>query len=459
MKSQGPCHIAPDFCIAPRLGIVPLSIAALAGTAAPAMASGFALDVQSAEALGTATAGAQATPATPANAFFNPASIVGVDGAETSMTFIAALNDTSYENADAALFGVIPVSGETSGESVIDDAIIPTGAAAIRLSDHLFAGVATYAPFGFNTDYGDASAFRYHGTFSKVLSGVIQPMVGFSFGDWSVAAGPKFQYVDIDLKGAIDAAGIESVLLMTATVPGTDDAFVDISAKDWGTGFVIGVQGALGEKLTVGASFSSKVEHDLSGTAAFDISSSASGQLLTSVAGLFQDTGVTSDFTTPGKLQFGVRYEINDKTRVLGSVTQTRWESYDQIVLNFENPAQPAEVTTQNWQNAWAGAVGVERDFGPAQTVRLGVMYEEDPANPDFSSPRVPGTNKVWLAAGYSRDLSERVELHLAASYTLTDSTPLNESAAYPENLFRGSVAGDVDITAVAIAVGVDWRF
>lgn len=442
-----------------RGAVAPLSLIALAGTAGPAMASGFSLNLQSAEALGAATAGAQATPATPANAYFNPASIVGIDGAESSLSFIGVLNDTSYENADAALFGVVPVAGDTEGEGVIGDAIIPTGAAAVKLSDHLFAGVALYAPFGFNTEYEDTSVLRYHGTYSKVLSGVIQPMVGFSFGDWSIAAGPKFQYVDIDLEGAIDAAGIESALLMTMTVPGTDDAFVDASANDWGTGFVVGVQGAIGERLTVGASFSSKVEHNLDGTATFDVSTSTSGQTLAGLAGLFQDTGIASDFTTPANIQVGLRFEANDKTRVLASATQTRWKSFDELVLNFENPAQPAEVTTQNWQNAWAGAVGVERDFGPAQTVRFGVMYEEDPANPAFSSPRVPGASRVWFAAGYSRDLSDRAELHLAASYTFTDTTPLNESAAYPENLFRGSVTGDTNIAGFVAGVGIDWRF
>ncbi|MFC2953727.1 OmpP1/FadL family transporter [Marinicaulis aureus] len=442
-----------------KYAVAPLSLIALAGGAAPAMASGFALNLQSAEALGAATAGAQATPATPGNAYFNPASIVGVEGMETSLSFIGVLNDTSYENANAALFGVVPVAGDTAGEGIIGDAVIPTGAAAVKLSDHLFAGVALYAPFGFNTEYDDTSALRYHGTYSQVVSGVIQPMLGVSFGGWSIAAGPKFEYVDIDLEGAIDAAGIESALLMTMAIPGTDDASVDVSANDWGTGFVVGLQGHVGHRLTVGASFSSKVEHSLSGTAAFDISTSTSGQTLSGLAGLFQDTGVTSSFTTPANIQFGLNYEVNDKTRVLASATQTRWKSFDQLVLNFENPAQPAETTTQNWKNTWAGAVGVERDFGPSQTVRLGVMYEDDPANPDFSSPRVPGASRVWLAAGYSRDLSERAKLHLAASYAIAETTPLNESAAYPENLFRGSVTGETDISGFVAAVGVDWRF
>ncbi len=427
---------------------------------APATASGFALNTQSAEALGAATAGAQAARATPGNAYFNPAAIVGVEGLETSLSFVGVLNDTSYENASGALFGTVPVAGDASGESVIGDGIFPTGAVAIKLSDQLFAGLAIYAPFGFNTSYDDTSIARYHGTFSQVVSGSISPIIGFEFAPgWSIAGGPRLQYVDVDLEGAIDAAGIESALLMSAVVPGTDDAFVDVSANDWGLGYTMGVQGALGDRVTFGASFASKIEHRLDGDAQFDISTSISGQTLAGAAGLFQDTGAASAFTTPATLQFGVQIEMTPETRLLASAVQTRWKSFDQLTITFANPVQLAETTTQNWKNAWAGAVGVERDFGPAQTVRLGVMYEQDPANPAFSTPRVPGASRVWLAAGYSHDLSERAELHLAASYVFAETTPLNESAALPENLFRGSFTGDVDISSFVAGAGIDWKF
>ncbi len=442
------------------LSAAPLSVLALMGQTGAASASAFALNTQSAESLGAATAGAQATPGAPGNAYFNPASIVGVEGLETSFSTVAVLNDTSYENGEGALFGTVPVSGDTSGEAVIGDGVFPAGAVATRLSERLFAGVAVYAPYGFNTSYEDTSNVRYHGTFSQVVSGSITPIVGVDLGGgWSVAAGPRFQYVSIDNEGAVDAAGIEAASLMTAAVPGTDDVFYEIDGDDWGVGYTVGFHGAIGERVTIGGGFSSKIEHRATGSAEFDIAASTSGQTLNALAGLFADTDAVSTLSTPATLQFGAKIEATPKTRLLLSAVQTRWKSFESLTTTFENPAQPAEVVTQNWRNSWAGAVGVERDFGPAQTMRLGVMYEEDPANPDYSSPRLPGASRVWVAAGYSRKLSERAELHLAASYVFNDTTPLNESAAYPENLFRGSYAGDVEISSVVAAVGIDWKF
>lgn len=434
--------------------------AAPAWAAGPALASGFALNTQSAEALGAATAGAQATGATPGNAWFNPASIVGVERTETSFSLIGVWNDTSYENADAALFGTVPVAGATGGEAVIGDGVFPTGATAFSLGNGFFAGVAMYAPFGFNSSYDDASVARYHGTFSQVVSGAVSVLGGVSLGEgWSIAGGPKLQYLNLDLEGAIDAAGIEAVLLSAPVVPGTSDVFYDLSADDFALGYAVGLQGRLGDRLSFGVSYSSKVEHSLAGDIAFDIAGSASGQTLAAGAGLFQDTGAAVDFVTPAIVQFGAIYDVDDRTRLMASATQTRWESYSVLTLDFDNPAQPAETTTHDWDHAWSVAVGGERDFGRAHTVRLGLMYEEDPVNPDYATPRVPGADRLWLTGGVSAQLSDRARLHLAAAYVVTDSNPMFESAAYPENLFRGDFAADWNITALSFGVGVDWRF
>lgn len=441
-------------------GAAPLSILAVLGHSGQAAASGFALNTQSAESLGAATAGAQATPGTPGNAYFNPASIVGVEGLETSFSIVGVWNDTSYSNADAALFGSVPVAGETSGDAVIGDGVFPTGAVAMKLSDRLFAGLAVYAPYGFNSEYADASVARYHGTFSEVVSGTVSPMVGVDFGNgWSLAAGPRFQYMTSKIRGANDAAGIEAALLMTPLAPGSDDVFYKIDGDDWGVGFAAGFHGALGDYVTFGASYSSKIDHELKGSVDFATEESASAQTLAAAAGLFLDTDTVMSLSTPAALQFGATVEVTNNTRLMVSAVQTRWETFNELTTAFANPAQPAEVITQDWKNTWAGAVGMERDFGPAQTFRLGVMVEEGPVNQAYASPRLPGDSRVLAAAGYSRKLSDRAELHLAASYIFHDTQRISESAAYPENLFRGSFESDWEAGTIAVAIGVDWKF
>ena len=88
------------------------------------MAAAFALNTQSAESLGAATAGAQAAEATPGNIYFNPAAIVGVEGLEGSLSVVGVLNNSRYSNAEGVLLGTVPVSGQSAGEAPLDDGVL-----------------------------------------------------------------------------------------------------------------------------------------------------------------------------------------------------------------------------------------------------------------------------------------------------------------------------------------------
>lgn len=440
--------------------IILISIAALSVMATPAFAGGFALNTQSAEALGAATAGAPATRATPSNAYFNPAAIVGIEGVEGSLSIVGAISDSDFQNASGSLLGVAPVQGLSSGDSVIGDAAFPTGAIAIRLNDRVFVGLAAYAPFGFSSTYSDDSVIRYHGTKSKIVSGSLTPIIGVALTDnWSIAGGLRIQYVDIGLDGVADAAGIAGASMIPGFIPGTDDVPFQLDANDLGLGYMFGVEGALTDNFRIGASYTSKITHDFSGKARFDASASVAGQTLNAVAGLFQDTRFVADFTTPASIQLGAAADLTPSVTLLASASLTRWRSFREIAAVFDNLAQPPEVLTQNWRDAWSGAIGAEVDLSASNTVRFGVMYDESPVNGAFASPRIPDANRIFAAAGYTRKISHSAAFHLAASYVFFDDRAINQSATLPENLFRGSLQSTIGIDSVLVAAGVDIGF
>lgn len=425
----------------------------------PAFAGAFALNTQSAEALGAATAGAQAAEATPGNIYFNPASIVGVDGVEGSLSVIGVLMNSNYSDAQGTLFGTIPVTGDTAGEAPLDDGVFPTGAIAAQLSDRIYAGLAVYAPYGFGSSYADTSVIRYHGTTSELLSASITPVVGFAINDyWSIAAGARFQYADVTLQGAVDAAGIAASLSVPGAVPGTDDVFFNFEADSFDVGYIVGLQGELTEGVRFGAAFSSKIEHGLSGVAEFDVSTSPTGQALQGF-GLLLETDFTSDFATPAVAQFGAQIDVAPNVTLLASAVLTRWSSFENVIAVFDNPAQPNDVLTQNWNDAWGGSLGAEIDLSPSSQFRFGVMYEDAPVEEAFMSSRIPDGDRIWGAVGYSQQLNSRAELHLAASYLVADEMTVSQPATRPENLLRGSLDATLENEAFVLGLGIDYRF
>ncbi len=432
---------------------------AVSVVASPAWAGGFGLNAQSAETLGYAMAGAQAMRASPGSAYYNPASIVGVDGVEGSLSIFGVFVDSGYETATAMLLGGVPASGTTSGEATIGDGVFPDGTIAAPLGDRFYIGLALNAPFGFSSAYDDTSVLRYHGTSSKVISASLTPILGFAINDdWSIAAGPRIQYMDVSFEGYIDAAGVAAGLMVPGFVPGTDDAFFEVGADNFGFGYVVGLQGALAPNLHVGASYTSKIDHDFDGEASFDIASSVAGQTLAAF-GLFQDGGATAPLTAPASVQFGARYDLSPSVSLMASGVWTQWSDFSEVAITFDNPAQPAEIVTQNWRDTWAVSAGLEAQASQSTTVRFGVMVEQTPVVDEFASPRIPDADRVWLAAGLSQDLGDRAELHVGASYVVIDDRPIDQPATRPENLFRGSAQTNVTPDSVVLSIGLDFKF
>lgn len=409
--------------------------------------------------MGAALAGAQAQPASPGAAFYNPASIVGVDGVESSLTVTAGIINSSYENASGTLLGAVPIQGRTSGEAIVPDVVTLHSGYAIPVTDRLFIGAAINIPFGFASEYAEDSVIRYHGFDSKVLALSLTPIVGFAVNEnWSIAAGPRIQYFDVTIESAIDAAGIATALGLPGFIPGTDDAFSKTDADDFGFGFVAGFEGRIARNVRLGASFTSKIEHDFDGDVDFDVSGSTAAQAL-GAFGLFQEGGISSSLTAPASIQAGVSIDASPRTTVLASVTLDRWSKFEEIRVDFDNPAQPAEVVTQNWRDAWSFSAGAEYDLSEQNTARFGVMYEQSPVNENFASTRIPDADRVWVAAGFTRELNDKATLHLGAAYLFFEEIVVNQPETLAENVLRGSIDADLDNSTLLLSAGVDWRF
>ncbi len=447
------------FALSGRLVAAGGALAVSVLGAMPAHAAGFDIRSQNAQSMGAAMAGAQAAYATPGNAFYNPAAINGVVGFETSSTISGSVGFSDYDQATATLLGVVPVQGDASGDGVIKGAIFPIGASAFQINDRITIGATVNVPFGLSSNYAEQSVLRYHGTESKTKTIALTTILGIQLNDdWSVAGGLRVQYFDFAASAAIDAAGIATALMVPGFTPGTDDAFIALNTNAIDFGYVFGVQGAIGDRLRVGASYTSKIDHEFDGDATFDLRSSTAAQALTGF-GLLLDGGFTADLTTPATTQAGVAFDATPALTLLGSITYTEWSSFEEIAAFFDNPAQPPDIVTQDFNDVWSYSVGAEYAVSPTFTLRAGLMIEDSPVNDAFASPRIPDGDRVWLAAGFSRDMSDRAALHVGVNYVMNEERDIDQSGAAPENLFRGSASTSIESSLLILGLGVDFKF
>lgn len=435
--------------------------AAVAGLwVSPASAGGFALEQHNARALGAAFAGAQARRADAGFAVYNPSAIAGLGGVDLSLNATGVWSKSSYDNAQATLFGVSPVAGLSSDRDFGGDAIIPTLAIAAPAADGIVIGLTLHSPFGLKTTFAPQSVIRYQAQESEAKTLAATPMVAIELADgFSIGGGLRIQYVDLTVTAMIDAGGIAAANMVPGFLPGSSDLAASFDGDDFEIGFVAGFQAALSPRFNVGGSYASKINHDIDGDAAFDIASSAAGQTLNALAGLFAPTTFTSDFNTPATAGFGLEFEANERLTLLASTTWSNWSTFENVTLAFANPAQPPEILVQNWSDGWAISLGGEIEATRATTLRAGFMYDSTPVADAFASPRIPDADRYWATVGVTQDVGERLSFDLGLAVAFFEDRPIRLQGIAPEDQLRGALSADLETTAIAVSGRLRYSF
>ena len=120
-------------------------LAAAIAASTQALATGLALNEQSASSAGSAYAGRASSAANASTLFGNPAGMSRLERAEVSggLAFIDASTDIS--DAEGQLAPGLPVSGTNDGD-MVPFSTIPFGYYVTPISDKLHAGIGVYAP-------------------------------------------------------------------------------------------------------------------------------------------------------------------------------------------------------------------------------------------------------------------------------------------------------------------------
>ncbi|HXI87515.1 MAG TPA: outer membrane protein transport protein [Parvularculaceae bacterium] len=435
-------------------------LVALVAAPQAAEASSFAFDHQNARATGAAYAGAQARSGDAGFIYYNPASIAGIQSTEISSNWIVLFGPTRYSDTTATLVGGAPASGRDAGGPVLPTAFVPSSAIAAPINDRIALGIAVYTPYGLRSLYEDDSLLRYHALHSKLVTIAVAPTLAVKLNDYvSVGASLRIEYADLSLSAAIDAGGLAALNTIPGFTPGSSDARAVFSGHDLGFGFTAGLQAKPLDNVTVGFTYSSKITHDLTGDATFGLDQSLAAQILNGATGIFAPTRFSSNLPLPSVFAVGVSIAANERLTLLASTAITRWSQNRQLVINFENPAQPPQIGTQNLSDSWSFSGGAEYLVRPNFTVRAGFMHDQSPSNPAFPTPRIADAPRNWATAGFSFNLSKHMSTDFAAAMVFVKDFTMSRDGTLPEDLLTGAFSTKFSARSYAIASRLRYSF
>jgi long-chain fatty acid transport protein len=428
---------------------------------AAAQAAGFAIKQQSATAQGNAFAGATAGAESPSYMFFNPAALGRFDESSVQLEASAIFTELRLRDSQAATTAGVPIDGTRRKGDNSDDAVLPSfyGLLAPKESDFRF-GLGVNVPFGLGTEYPTGWVGRYHTQKSNLLTVNINPVMAYKATDWlTVAAGLQFQYAEAELENAVDFGTSGAGAGIIGALPTQQDGSAKVEGDGWGYGFNIGVLAEPRQGTRLGAAFRSKIDTTLNGDARFKLDDAGIGAAISAGTGAFQDVNAETEVNLPPMVSFGVHQDIGDRFAVMAEAQWTGWSTFDDLVIEFDNPAQPDNVTQFEWDDAWFFAVGGTWKPTERLTFRVGAAYDETPTRNRYRTPRIPDSDRYWLAAGIGWQVTNQLSFDLAYTHVFFDDARVRLDGTDEGNAARGDLDASYRNAIDIVTLAAKWQF
>lgn len=400
-----------------------------------AYAGAFGIREQSTQAQGEAFAGAAAGSGGVSSMFWNPAAVTMRPGwvTEQNLTFIGLSGRITPQAGTNPAF--LPLGGSNN---IGQGAVLPSGATSYQLSDRVWIGIQTGAPFGLVTKPRNVWAGEVYGRSNRIFTLAFNPVIGFKVNEWlSVAAGPNIEYFRLTLRQAVPLP------INPAALPSSF-----LKGDSWGVGFTAGALVTPWEGTAFGIGYRSSVHHDIEGSI---------GVPLLALAPLGGQ--VTANLNTPEKLSVGLTQAVSPVARVSLGFEWDNWTRLGTIGIVSKTRGVPVSFLPLNYKDGFTYSIGGEYDWSPALTLRAGVAYEESPIDFSNRSVRLPDNDRVNVSVGASYRWSEKLTLNVAYSHLFLDKARILSGVGRDYNVQNIAFAGVADGSADLVSVGFRYVF
>lgn len=406
--------------------------AALGGLASSAVAGGFAIGTQSGSGTGNAFAGGAAAADDASVAWFNPAAMTLLPGKQVAGALHLLKPSFKFQNQGST--GAFAAPGTGDGGDGGDWAYVPNGFLTMAISPRLSFGLALNVPFGLATDYDAGWRGQLTALKSEIKTINVNPSVAYKVSDTvSIGAGVSIQKIDAELSAFAGSAAAGNLTL---------------NADDMGYGFNLGVLVQASPSTRFAATYRSKIEYELEGTATF---SGTSGALLGS--------NVKADLEVPDSYSLSIFHTLTPQWELMGDITWTGWSSLQQLQVirtTATGAGSPAGSTLTtlafNWDDTWRYSVGANYKWSNQTKLRFGVALDQTPTNDATRTPRLPDEERTWVAFGVQWKPSKTSILDFGYAHEFIKDARVNTTAApltCPPHCLTGSFKNKADIFSI----------
>ncbi|WP_157673347.1 OmpP1/FadL family transporter [Endozoicomonas ascidiicola] len=425
---------------------------AMASQVSYVQAAGYGINEQSASYLGTGFAGRASNAIDASISATNPAGISFLKGEQASVGVDVILEGGSFKGQRTGTFdgspgpgGGYPAegTGDTSGSTkdFQQTSFVPFGYYVMPVDEKLSLGLAAYAPYGIHLDYDDGWAGEWLGGKTLVEVVNLQGTVAYKFTD-DVSLG--FGLIASHVTGELTSNPFGGTPMSTKTKMEGDDTILA-----WNVGAIWNVT----ESTTLGASYHSKLDFNLSGD-------------LTKTGAAPGKEKVELSLVMPEKLMFSATHKLDEQWTVMADATWTRWSRFEEFNVINSSTGKSENYVPMNWKDTWALSVGTSYQLDESWLLRAGYMFDQAPVSNDTRTVRAPDANRNWFTLGANLKASENMNIDFAYAYVKLQDGKINESkhtapgqAQTTPDAWYGSVSGEYKSSSHIFGVQLNYLF
>ncbi|MEZ8861110.1 OmpP1/FadL family transporter [Vibrio sp. 10N.247.311.51] len=379
-------------------------------TSLNAFASGLFLQEAVVANAGTTGAGDGVYTRSAAAMWTNPATMSHMGESKTTINTMAFDLEMQYQdNLDSS----------DNGKA---HSIMPSFGAfhAHQVTDKLHLGIALGAVGGSSLDYGSDWAGAALLEDITLTAMQVNPSLSYQLNDqWSVGAGIQLSW----------AAFQQTTSMLTAK-----------QDTDWAYGYNLGVMYTPTDKLKLGASYRSKLEHEFNN----DVNGVINQGVLNSLS---------TDIALPEIIDVSASYALNSQLDLLASVQFHRWSEWDTTVLDFGIAGSPINGVPieRDWDDVWKFAVGADYQLNSDWRLKAGFSYETSPQDdPSMQWVDLPVGEQYRYSIGASTYWDD-ILIDVFYEYADLGSVDMDRNLAGSDiNLLNGSFDGRIHFVGVS---------
>ncbi|NLD68275.1 MAG: transporter [Limnobacter sp.] len=406
------------------VGLVPA--AGLLVMAGQASASGFQLLEQNASGIGNAFAGSAAIADNASTIHFNPAGMTRLQPREFSVGLSLVRPSFKFRDGGSQSGVLSGGTGDAGGWAALPNAYL-----SWALNRNIVLGIGLGAPFGLSTDYDDGWVGAAQSIEFDIKTYNINPSVAWRVNDrLSLGFGLNWQRMDAEYERAVSIAAVP----LAAT-----HAILDADSDAWG--WNVGLLYALSDATRIGASYRSRIEHELKGD--LDIRGPAAGANPALAAGRAR-----ADVELPETVIISAVHQLDTRWELLGDLSWTGWSSVDAVdIMRTSGPLTGLTVQTldADFKDTWRLAIGANYHVDDSWTLKFGIAYDQSPVRDRHRRlVALPDDDRTWLSLGAQWRPSRDARLDVGLAYLYVPDTKIdNDQLSADPARNRGRVTGE----------------